>query len=366
MFFLTIYIYVFIQICTYKYIYLLVLRNNVDLPQVKIKPFCLILVDANLKFYLHGCCVFNIDTSFSEIVDSESSGCCMILLKCISFRDILLFWIPGTVGIQIDIFLWYLIGTAATRSFIESPFDLYGWLSFHDLLMPKIWKICILFSVDLNSILTPATSELSIVCFDKNVCQSGILGQLGEWWKEGCVVVFNICHQIGRMKKTFESTISFGRHLGVDSAVEAYVVRHFRLILFWFKYCSCFSVWPKCLGWGLELEICWNRLGLGWKNLFFNVFQFAGRKQRVGSNLPLNALLQEPWELWAKKNKRLLLKRTFNKIRIRQDWGLRAQSSSGVKPWYFLKWHALNFSQSKGPFFRVWVFQTQEKLKGFF
>ena len=93
-----------INIKIYIYIYLLVLRNNVDLPQVKIKPFCLILVDANLKFYLHGCCVFNIDTSLSEIVDSESSGCCMILLKCISSRDILLFWIPGTVGIQIDIF----------------------------------------------------------------------------------------------------------------------------------------------------------------------------------------------------------------------------------------------------------------------
>ena len=76
-----------------------------DLPQVKIKPFCLILVDANLKFYLHGCCVFNIDKSFSEIVDGESSGCCMLLLKCISFRDILLFWILGTVGIQIDTFL---------------------------------------------------------------------------------------------------------------------------------------------------------------------------------------------------------------------------------------------------------------------
>ena len=86
-------------------IYLLELRGNVDLPQVKIEPFCLILVDAHLKFYLHRCCVFNIDKSFSEIVDSESSGCCMVLLKCISFRDILLFWILGTVGIQIYIFL---------------------------------------------------------------------------------------------------------------------------------------------------------------------------------------------------------------------------------------------------------------------
>lgn len=111
------------------YIYLLVLRNNVDLPQVKIKLFCLILVNSNLKFYLHGCCVFNIDKSFSEIVDSESSGCCMILLKCISFRDIFLFWIPGTVGIQIDIFFVILNRCSRNRVFYWKSFW-FIWMAF--------------------------------------------------------------------------------------------------------------------------------------------------------------------------------------------------------------------------------------------
>ena len=67
---------------------------------------------------------------------------------------------------------WYFfvirtVRTAVTGSFIESPLDLYGWLSFHDLSMPKNWKVCILFSVDWNSTLTPAASEFAIFFMTK-------------------------------------------------------------------------------------------------------------------------------------------------------------------------------------------------------
>ena len=118
------YLYSNLHIYIYIYIHLPVLRSNVDLPQVKIKPFCLILVDANL--IILSAWMFSFQRkSFSEMVDSlvnlqhklsdaqalqqqafcNCHGCCMVSLTCISFRDILLFWILETVGIQIDIFL---------------------------------------------------------------------------------------------------------------------------------------------------------------------------------------------------------------------------------------------------------------------
>ena len=100
----------------YIYIHFPVLRSNVDLPQVKIKPFCLILVDANLIILSAWMFSFQ-HKSFSEIVDSlvnlqhklsdaqalqqqafcNCHGCCMVSLTCISFRDILLFWILGKI-----------------------------------------------------------------------------------------------------------------------------------------------------------------------------------------------------------------------------------------------------------------------------
>ena len=110
------YLYSNLHIHIYIYIHFPVLRSNVDLPQVKIKPFCLILVDANLIILSAWMFSFQ-HKSFSEIVDSlvnlqhklsdaqalqqqafcNCHGCCMVSLTCISFRDILLFWILGKI-----------------------------------------------------------------------------------------------------------------------------------------------------------------------------------------------------------------------------------------------------------------------------
>ena len=165
----------------------------------------------------------------------------------------------------------YLVRTAVTGSFIESPFDLYGWLSFHDL--PKNWKICILLSVDSNSTLTPAASEFSIVFMTKMFATVASLVNLVSDGKKvvslyGAVFFFKYLHQEGRMKG-FESTISFGpveileltvRNKLLHRFWESDLVRHFRLILLLVQVLQCFSVWPKCLGWALKLKFCWSRV----------------------------------------------------------------------------------------------------------
>ena len=96
----------------------------------------------------------------------------------------------------------------------------------------------------------------------------------------------------------FESPISFGpveileltvRNKFLHRFWEPDLVRHFRLHPFVGSSIAVFFCLAEVFRLGLEVE-----------NLSEELLKCqccAGRKQRVGSNLPLNALLQEPWEL---------------------------------------------------------------------
>lgn len=112
-----------------------------------------------------------------------------------------------------------------------------------------------------NSILTPATSELPIVLIITKKCWP----KWHPWWT-WWVMETRLCRcfQYLPPKKKDEKKSWIDHFFRSTSRSWQWGGTRFSSTFpgdpFVVQVLQCFSVWPKCLGWGLELEICWSRV----------------------------------------------------------------------------------------------------------